>query len=209
MALDWRKLTHDFSLDFIEAFIAMQDNRNEKIAVADMILEALHSSTLLFGDQTAGHVIRIKQQIEKGVFSPYQEIERLIDEGKYKDAQIDEKMNELKIIRQTGNKQQEDDLLQRIVAEAKTLGQMGALYTEVMLRRIYPGESKCIDELRASSSDKLAGDQVQGNKTSFGNNSNMVNFNLPDNVDYAKLFAAMPAELRQKLLNNLTSDDNG
>ena len=153
--LDWRKLTHELGKDFIEALIDMQSSSSDKLAVADMIQEALHSSSdiMLFGDETAEHIERIKSQIRNGVYSPYQEIERLIDEGKYKDDQIDIMMGKLKDVRQTGSQQEEADLLTRIVEEAKNLGPMGVLYTEVMLRRIYSEGNEVLDELKAAMRD--------------------------------------------------------
>jgi hypothetical protein len=153
--LDWKKLTHDFSKDFIEAFIDMQPNCSERMAVANYILEALHGSRdyLLFGDETAEHIEQIISHIENGVYSPYSEIQRLIAEGKYKDSQIDAKMDELERIRQTGSEAEERHLLKRIIDEAKTLGPLGALYTEVMLRRIYPDNEGIFDELKACIRD--------------------------------------------------------
>lgn len=53
------------------------------------------------------------------------------------------------------------------------------------------------------------GDTVQGNKTSFGNNSNMVTFNLSGNTDYQKLFESLPKEVKQMMFMNLIGKNNG
>lgn len=153
--LDWRKMTHEYNLEFIEAFIAMQPSCREKLAVADIILNALHRDQVksFFMEEIATHIQSIKGQLENGVFSPYSEIQRLIDEGKYKDRQIDEKVAELEILKKTGNEVAETSLLNRIIQEAKTLGPLGALYTEVMLRRIYPDDNGTLDELKACIRD--------------------------------------------------------
>ena len=154
-ALDWKKLTHEFSKDFIEAFIDMQPSRSDKLALARIILNALHNAPerSLFKEETAAHIECIVTQIEDGVYSPYSEIQRLIDDGKYKDQQIDAKIKELESIRQTGNEKDEADLLHRIIEEAKTLGPLGALYTEVMLRHIYPDDNGAFNELKACIKD--------------------------------------------------------
>lgn len=66
-----------------------------------------------------------------------------------------------------------------------------------------------MDSVRAHFKNKRNGDQVQGNKTSFGNNSNMWNFNLPENTDYEKFFAALPEEVKKMMVMKFILKDNG
>ena len=50
---------------------------------------------------------------------------------------------------------------------------------------------------------------VSGNKTSVGDYSNMVNFVLPQNVDYDKLFNAIPPEIKDMWRKQTIQKDNG
>ena len=70
-------------------------------------------------------------------------------------------------------------------------------------------ERDMVDEVEYKLLHPDWGDTVQGNKTSFGNNSNMVNFNLSDNTDYEKLFASLPEEVKQVMFMNLIGKGNG
>ena len=66
-------------------------------------------------------------------------------------------------------------------------------------------ERDMVDEVEYKLLHPDLGDTVQGNKTSFGNNSNMVNFNLSDNTDYEKLFASLPEKVRRMMFKNLNA----
>lgn len=66
-----------------------------------------------------------------------------------------------------------------------------------------------VSSITAYILNRNAGDQVQGNKTSFGNYSNMLNFNLPENADYEKFFAALPENVKQMMIMKLISSGNG
>lgn len=70
-------------------------------------------------------------------------------------------------------------------------------------------EREKVSSIQTQILNRTAGDQVQGNKTSFGNYSNMVNFHMPENTDYDKFFAAMPKEMKDILMKQLTQKDNG
>ena len=69
-------------------------------------------------------------------------------------------------------------------------------------------ERDMVDEVEYKLLHPDLGDTVQGNKTSFGNNSNMVNFNLSDNTDYEKLFASLPEKVRRMMFKNLIGKGN-
>ena len=72
-----------------------------------------------------------------------------------------------------------------------------------------PEERDMVDKVEYKILHPDTGDKVQGNKTSFGNNSNMLNFNFPENTDYEKLFAALPEDIKQMMMTKLISNDNG
>lgn len=60
-------------------------------------------------------------------------------EGRFKDQRIDELMSQLQKAKMDGDSIKEDDLLERIINEAMTLGAQVAMYTEILLRRVYEG----------------------------------------------------------------------
>ena len=66
-----------------------------------------------------------------------------------------------------------------------------------------------LDSIEIEFINRKNGDSVSGNKTSVGDNSNMVNFVLPPNVDYDKLFKAVPPEIKDIWRKQLNKKDNG
>ena len=66
-----------------------------------------------------------------------------------------------------------------------------------------------LDSVRTHFKNKKNGDTVSGNKTSLGDYSNMVNFVLPQNVDYDKLFNAIPPEIKDMWRKQIIQKDNG
>ena len=89
-----------------------------------------------------------------------------------------------------------------------------AYHIQLMLHTLMQNDSTKEEREKVSSipafiRNRNTGDQVQGNKTSFGNYSNMVNFNLSENTDYEKFFAALPEDVKQMMIKKLISRDNG
>lgn len=89
-----------------------------------------------------------------------------------------------------------------------------AYHIQLMLHTLMQNDSTKEEREKVSSIpayilNRNAGDQVQGNKTSFGNYSNMLNINLPDNTDYEKFFAALPENVKQMMIMKLMTSDNG
>jgi hypothetical protein len=72
-----------------------------------------------------------------------------------------------------------------------------------------PTDYQLIDGIQEYFKKRKYGDAVSGNKNSVGDNSNMVNFVLPPNVDYDKLFAALPEEIKDIWRKQLTHKGNG
>ena len=89
-----------------------------------------------------------------------------------------------------------------------------AYHIQLMLHTLMQNDSTKEEREKVSSipafiRNRNTGDQVQGNKTSFGNYSNMLNFNLPENADYEKFFAALPENVKQMMIKKLMLSDNG
>ena len=89
-----------------------------------------------------------------------------------------------------------------------------AYHIQLMLHTLMQNDSTKEEREKVSSipafiRNRNTGDQVQGNKTSFGNYSNMLNFNLPENADYEKFFAALPENVKQMMIKKLMTSDNG
>lgn len=126
--LNWCRLTHNYNEAFIEAFVAMQTCTNDKIAVIDLISQSLKNENYqyLFGEQKLKWMKAMKQCIQKGLFSSYDVIM--------------ENVNKLEKLKTTGNKHDEEKLLQSIVTETMSLGIEAAQHIEIILRRIYSGE---------------------------------------------------------------------
>ena len=79
-----------------------------------------------------------------------------------------------------------------------------------LLRGVCTNEdSELVDSIEIEFKNRKSGDAVSGNKTSVGDYSSMVNFVLPPNVDYDKVFAAIPDDIKDIWRKQLTQKDNG
>ena len=70
-------------------------------------------------------------------------------------------------------------------------------------------ERDLVDKTEHKLLHPASGDSVHGNKSSFSGNSSMVNFNLPEGVDYERFFAAIPDEMKGVWMKQLMNKDNG
>lgn len=70
-------------------------------------------------------------------------------------------------------------------------------------------EYELVDSIEEEFKKRKYGDTVSGGKNSMGDYSNMVNFVLPPNTDYDKLFAALPKEIKEMWRKQLIQKDNG
>lgn len=89
-----------------------------------------------------------------------------------------------------------------------------SVYIQAMLYKLLSkdgthAEREMVDSITTYILNRNAGDQVQGNKTSFGSYSNMVNFNLSEHTDYEQLFKALPPEIKETWRKQLMNTDNG
>lgn len=148
--LNWKRMTHDFNEASIDAFIDMQNNRQDKLSVCDMILNALKNDTQKHIHETEieSKLLLIRKMIENGVYSPYREIERLTKEIDVKDKQITELMTQLEAAKKDGDETKETELITKIVGQSIKLGPDVARNVELVLGRIYRGSDKFIKHFK-------------------------------------------------------------
>jgi len=148
--LNWKRITHDFMEASIDALIDMQNNRQDKLSVCDMILSALKNDTQkhIHEAEIESKLLLIRKMIENGVYSPYREIERLTKENDVKDKQITELMTQLEAAKKDGDETKETELITKIVGQSIKLGPDVARNVELVLGRIYRGSDKFIKHFK-------------------------------------------------------------
>lgn len=148
--LNWKRMTHDFNEASIDAFIDMQNNRQDKLSVCDMILSALKNDSQkhIHEAEIESKLLLIRKMIENGVYSPYREIERLTKENDVKDKQITELMTQLEAAKKDGDETKETELITKIVGQSIKLGPDVARNVELVLGRIYRGSDKFIKHFK-------------------------------------------------------------
>lgn len=142
--LNWKRITHDFMEASIDALIDMQNNRQDKLSVCDMILSALKNDTQkhIHEAEIESKLLLIRKMIENGVYSPYREIERLTKENDVKDKQITELMTQLEAAKDNGDELKEEELLTKIVQQSIRLGVEVTTHVDHVLRKVYWGTNK-------------------------------------------------------------------
>ena len=148
--LNWKRITHDFMEASIDALIDMQNNRQDKLSVCDMILSALKNDSQkhIHEAEIESKLLLIRKMIENGVYSPYREIERLTKENDVKDKQITELMTQLEAAKKDGDETKETELITKIVGQSIKLGPDVARNVELVLGRIYRGSDKFIKHFK-------------------------------------------------------------
>ena len=148
--LNWKRITHDFMEASIDALIDMQNNRQDKLSVCDMILSALKNDSHkhIHEAEIENKLLLIRKMIENGVYSPYREIERLTKENDVKDKQITELMTQLEAAKKDGDETKETELITKIVGQSIKLGPDVARNVELVLGRIYRGSDKFIKHFK-------------------------------------------------------------
>ena len=148
--LNWKRMTHDFNEASIDAYIDMQNNRQDKLSVCDMILNALKNDSQkhIHEDEIENKLLFIRKTIENGVYSPYREIERLIKENDVKDKKISDLLTELNTAKSQGDELKEADLITKIVEHSVKLGVDVAKNVELVLGRIYRGSTKFAEHFK-------------------------------------------------------------
>lgn len=132
---------------------------------------------------------------------------------------MEEPYREASVCNETSTEEQQDGVrrftLDEIVEYAKENSSLEeSRVIQLMLFNLLVNDGTKEERTKVSSITtyilkRKAGDQVQGNKTSFGNNSNMLNFNFPENTDYEEFFAALPENIKKMMVMKLISNDNG
>ena len=148
--LNWKRITHDFMEASIDALIDMQNNRQDKLLVCDMILIALKNDNQkhIHEDEIENKLQFIRKTIENGVYSPYREIERLIKENDVKDKKISDLLSQLNVAKDEGDELREADLITKIVEHSVKLGVEVAKNVELVLGRIYRGTTKFAEHFK-------------------------------------------------------------
>lgn len=230
----WQEITRNYDGGTVLEIISLWANQEDKVTLANMILTSVNFKT---PKQQNLYLDQVNTVLKEYVFdkekpsSDSPEVENRLKELDSKVLILEREKTALqnKVNEQKG----EVDKLKALLEEKKqngtarkfTLVEMvnhckGCVSWEdakgivnmlnKLLREIGTKEDyDLLDSIEAEFINRKDGDTVSGNKTSVGNNSNMVNFVLPQNVDYDKLFNAIPPEIKDMWRKQLKQEDNG
>ena len=231
--LNWKRITHDFMEASIDALIDMQNNRQDKLLVCDMILIALKNDNQkhIHEDEIENKLQFIRKTIENGVYSPYREIERLIKENDVKDKKISDLLSQLNVAKDEGDELREADLITKIVEHSVKLGVEVAKNVELVLGRIYRGTTKFAEHFKwledyiantASSGEILKAiaelnetlkkaankpmtQNIYGDKNEFKEGAKMLKLTTPDGAAPAEI--AMRIAEQQKQIEKMNGNE--
>ena len=231
--LNWKRITHDFMEASIDALIDMQNNRQDKLLVCDMILIALKNDNQkhIHEDEIENKLQFIRKTIENGVYSPYREIERLIKENDVKDKKISDLLSQLNVAKDEGDELREADLITKIVEHSVKLGVEVAKNVELVLGRIYRGTTKFAEHFKwledyiantASSGEILKAiaelnetlkkaankpmtQNIYGDKNEFKEGAKMLKLTTPADADPAEI--AMRIAEQQKQIEKMNGNE--
>jgi hypothetical protein len=231
--LNWKRITHDFMEASIDALIDMQNNRQDKLLVCDMILIALKNDNQkhIHEDEIENKLQFIRKTIENGVYSPYREIERLIKENDVKDKKISDLLSQLNVAKDEGDELREADLITKIVEHSVKLGVEVAKNVELVLGRIYRGTTKFAEHFKwledyiantASSGEILKAiaelnetlkkaankpmtQYIYGDKNEFKEGAKMLKLTTPADADPAEI--AMRIAEQQKQIEKMNGNE--
>lgn len=233
--LYWSDITYGYDLTTIRATLNLWDDEEDKREVAAMIKSSLGKGSVIkrYGANDKDVVDLLDSYIgENSCFicaepSPYEDnqkleerIKQLESENQAKQSRIDEleadndRLNALLEKKKRNGKARKFTLVQIVdyckgCVEWDDVKFIVAMLNK-LLRRIGTNEdSELVDSIEDEFKNRKYGDAIGGNKNNFGDNSNMVNFVLPENVDYDKLFDALPEEIKDMWKKQLTQKDNG
>ena len=223
--LNWKRMTHDFNEASIDAFIDMQNNRQDKLSVCDMILSALKNDTQkhIHEAEIESKLLLIRKMIENGVYSPYREIERLTKENDVKDKQITELMTQLEAAKDNGDELKEEELLTKIVQQSIRLGVEVTTHVDHVLRKVYWGTNKFpkhfewLDEYIAHPesqssifeaikeqtemlkkvANKPTTQNIYGDKNEFQGGAQLLKMAIPEGADPAEIVARIAEQQKQ------------
>lgn len=236
--INWPEVTREFNLEAIQMVVDLWKDAEQKLMVIGMIEDAFnryYSDTNTKDFVVSIDLSALKDEIRRneGISmaaeegfddylykTPLQKKEEEIRNLKAMNAQMRTLVEQLKSEQnsQKSKKKQERSFTLSMIldyCENRTTHVTGPVIIAMLnlfLRdsgNSTPEERDMVDKVEYKILHPDTGDKVQGNKTSFGNNSNMLNFNFPENTDYEKLFAALPEDIKQMMMTKLISNDNG
>ena len=221
----WKRMTHDFSEPIIDAYIDMQNNAHDKLAVCDMILNALKNDSQkhIHEADIINKLQLTRKMIENGVYSPYREIERLTKENDVKDKQITELMTQLEAAKDNGDELKEEELLTKIVQQSIRLGVEVTTHVDHVLRKVYWGTNKFpkhfewLDEYIAHPesqnsifeaikeqtemlkkvANKPTTQNIYGDKNEFQGGAQLLMMGIPEGADPAEIAARIAEQQKQ------------
>ena len=230
----WQELTLNYDGATVLEIINLWENQDEKETLANMILASVNFNT---PKQQSLYLDQVNTFLKENVFDKKQqpsespELENRLKEldskvlilEREKSAlqnKVNEQASEYKRIQALLDEKKQDGearkftLVEMVDYCKSNLTSEEAKEILIMLNKLLrtvgtPEDYALLDKTENELKNKKYGDAVSGNKTSVGDYSNMVNFVLPPNVDYDKLFAALPKEIKEMWRKQLTQEDNG
>ena len=238
LTINWPEVTREFNLEAIRMVVELWEEAEQKLMVIGMIEDAFnryYSDTNTKDFVVSIDLSALKDEIRRneGISmaaeegyddylykTPLQKKEEEIRDLKAMNAKMRTLVEQLKSEQnsQKSKKKQERSFTLSMIldyCENRTTHVTGPVIIAMLNLFLRDSgnstaeERDMVDKVEYKILHPDNGDKVQGNKTSFDNNSNMVNFNLPENVDFEKFFAALPEDLKQMMMTKLISNDNG
>ena len=230
----WQEVTRNYDGEAVLEIIGFWANQEDKVTLANMILTSVNFKT---PKQQNLYLDQVNTVLNEYVFdkekqsSESSEVEKRLKELDSKVLILEREKNALQ--NRVNEQKEENDKLKALLEEKKQNG-TARKFTMVemvnhckgcvswddvkeivsMLNKLLRGigtkeDYDLIDSIENEFKKRKNGDTVSGNKTSVGDYSNMVNFVLPQNVDYDKLFSAIPPVIKDMWRKQLKQEDNG
>ena len=232
--IPWQELTFNYDGGVVLEIIDLWEGQDDKETLANMILASINFKTprqqKLYYEQVNGILKRLVFDKEEHT-SKSSDIENRLKELDSKvlilerektalQNKVNEQATENKKIKALLEKKKQDGASRKFTLIEMVNHCKGCVSWEDakgivnMLNKLLRGlgtkeDYDLLDSIEIEFINRKNGDSVSGNKTSVGDNSNMVNFVLPPNVDYDKLFKAVPPEIKDIWRKQLNKKDNG
>lgn len=232
--VDWKTITHGYDLGCLDDVINLWHDMEDKKEVAWIINETSHILTLPSTEYN-----RILRFLNIYMLSDSSSFDDKCGEPPTDDCQslkvrINE-MNSEKAVLQSRIKEleAENEKLKALQENKKSNGKarrftlveivdyckgrvewddvkdIVAMLNRLLRKTGTEEDSDLVDSIEKEFKKRKYGDSVIGNKTSYGDNSSMVNLFLSGNVDYEQFFAALPDDIKDIWRKQLNKKDNG
>lgn len=232
--VNWQEITRNYDGGAVLEIVSLWENQDDKATLANMILTSVNFKT---PKQQNLYFDQVNTVLKEYVFdkekqsSESSELENRLKELDSKVLILEREKTALQ--NKVNDQKGEIDKLKALLEEKKqngtarkfTLVEMvnhckGCVSWEdakeivnmlnKLLRELGTKEDyDLLDSIETEFKNRKNGDSVSGNKTSYGDNSNMVNLFLSGNVDYEQLFAALPDDIKDIWKKQLNKKDNG